>query len=361
MEEALGKKLDSKRKERSAKLKEKMLQMPEICIERGYLLTESYKETEGEPPIIRRAKGLSRVLEEMTLGVDEGELIVGRSTSKPRGGMLIPEVQWEWYLKEMDLFSTRPWDRTAPLSEEEKGKMREFLPYWKGKCLYDRWQSMIPDEIKKIHDAGIYITNTGVVSGVHLAHPTVDYERVLKEGLKGIKKQVDEKIESLVMSDMDYFNKYQFLHSIQIVITAAIGFAHRYASLVEDMAEKETDLKRKAELEAIAQICWRVPEYPAESFHEALQSLWLTYIVLRIEGLGPGLGFGRADQFLYPFYQKDIPVLFYFSKETVDLHKPTDDPEKIIPEKMAKIGKLVFSTAWVIANMEGRPKLISSK
>ena len=292
--------------ERVERLRSKMLMMPEICIERGYFLTESYKETEGETPVIRRAKGLSKVLEEMTLGVDEGELIVGRSTSKPRGGMLIPEVQWEWYLKEMDLFSTRPWDRTAPLYEDEKEKMREFLPYWKGKCLYDRWKAMVPDEIKKIHDAGLYITNTGVISGVHLAHPTVDFERVLKEGLKGIKKQVDERIDSLVISDMDYFNKYQFLRSIQIVVTAAIGFAHRYAALVEDMAEKEVDLQRKAELMEIAQICWRVPEYPAESFHEALQSLWLTYIVLRIEGLGPGLGFGRADQFLYPFYKKDI-------------------------------------------------------
>ena len=116
-------------------LREKMLRMPEICIERGYLLTESYKETESKPPIIRRAKALEKVLNEMTLGIDDEELIVGRTTSKPRGGLLIPEVQWEWYLNEMDLFSTRAWDKCAPLAEEEKAKMREFLPYWKGKAL----------------------------------------------------------------------------------------------------------------------------------------------------------------------------------------------------------------------------------
>src|SRR5512137_254580 len=99
MSEGNGRNGALKRSERVIKLRDKMLHPPEICIERGYLLTESYKETESEPPIIRRAKGLAKVLGGMTLGIGDGELIVGRTTSKPRGGMLIPEVQWEWYLK----------------------------------------------------------------------------------------------------------------------------------------------------------------------------------------------------------------------------------------------------------------------
>jgi len=319
MSEGNGSKGVLKRSERVIKLRDKMLHPPEICIERGYLLTESYKETESEPSIIRRAKGLAKVLGGMTLGIDDGELIVGRTTSKPRGGMLIPEVQWEWYLKEMDLFSTRPWDRTAPLSEEEKAKMREFLPYWEKKCLYDRWRSIVPEKIRKISDKGVYIPNTGVISGVHISHASVDYQRVLVEGLNGIKRQVEEELERLDLSNPTDLDKHLFLTSINIVIDAAKGFAKRYADLARTLAAGEMDAGRKMELEKIAQICEWVPAHPARSFQEALQSLWFTYIVLRNEGLGPGMGFGRADQFLYPFYKKDLEEGRITKEEALEL------------------------------------------
>jgi len=291
---------------RVSKLREKMLRLPEICIERGYLMTESYKETESEPPLIRRAKALSKVLKEMTLGIEDGELIVGRTTSKPRGGLLIPEVQWEWYLEEMDIFPTRAWDRCSPLTEEEKVKMREFLPYWKGKSLYDKWHATVPENALRVHSANLYITNTGCVSGVHLAHPAVDYEKVLTKGLDGIKREVDDKVAELNLADAEDFEKLQFYRAVNITIEAAIGFAKRYAELAIYMAEKETDSQRKAELERIADTCDWVPANPARNFYEALQSLWLTYIILRIEGLGPGIGLGRPDQYLYPFYKKYI-------------------------------------------------------
>ena len=123
---------------------------PEVCVERAWLMTESFKETEGQPELIRRAKALKKILSEMSIGIDEGELIVGKATSKIRGGPLLPEVQWEWYLEEMDTISTRDWDRFAPLTEEDKEKMKQFLPYWKGKSLYDRWHAMCPEDALKL-------------------------------------------------------------------------------------------------------------------------------------------------------------------------------------------------------------------
>ena len=105
---------------------------PEVCIERGYLMTESYQETESEPYVIRRAKALSKVLKGMTIHIGKGELIVGRSTSKQRGAILLPEVQWEWYLREMEMLSTRSWDRCLPFSEEEKAKLKSFYHIGKG-------------------------------------------------------------------------------------------------------------------------------------------------------------------------------------------------------------------------------------
>ncbi|HJX04175.1 MAG TPA: pyruvate formate lyase family protein, partial [Dehalococcoidia bacterium] len=292
--------------DRVRKLREEVLHMPQICIERGMLWTESYKETEREPSVIRRARALAKVLNKMSVIISDGELIVGRTTSKPRGGMLIPEVQWEWYLKEIDLFSTRPWDRCAPIPEEDKVKMREFLPYWKEKCLYDRWEATLPEDVRKIQFDGVYVSNTGAVSGVHLAHPTVDYEKVLTKGLNGIISEVNEEIDKLDLTDLNNFAKYHFLRAINITLQATIDFAGRYARLAQEKAAEEPNPRRKAELETIADICRRVPADPARNFWEALQSFWFVYIVQRIEGLGPGLGIGRADQYFYPLYNKDI-------------------------------------------------------
>ena len=292
--------------ERISNLRKRVIGPPEVCIERGYLMTESYKETESEPYVIRRAKALSKVLKGMTIHIDKEELIVGRSTSKQRGAILIPEVQWEWYLNEMEMLSTRSWDRCLPIPEEDKAKMKEFLPYWKGKSLYDKWHAAVPEEVMKTHWNSLYITNSGCLSGVHLAHVGVDYEKVLTIGLNGIKKQVDAELEQLDFGEMKSLEKFHFLKAVKITMDAAIAFAERYAALARSLAQKETEPQRKIELGKIAEICSWVPANPARSFHEALQAIWFILIILRIEGLGPGITLGRPDQYLYPFFQRDL-------------------------------------------------------
>jgi len=290
---------------RVSKLKEKVLHVtPEVCLERGYWMTESYKETEGEPPVIRRAKALKKILEEMTIGIEDGELIVGKATSKARGGPLLPEVQWGWYLKEMDTISTRDWDRFAPLTEEDRAKMKEFLPYWKGQSLYEKWHAMCPEYalnlVHKINSASVYCINN-----MHLGHLGID-GKVVTKGLNGIKKEVDERIAKLNLADLKDFEKFQFLSAVNITLEAVPNFAKRYAELARSLAEKETDAQRKAELEKIAEMCEWVPANPARSFYEALQSVWFTYIALLIEAWAYGVGLGRPDQYLYPLYKKDI-------------------------------------------------------
>ena len=131
--------MDSGQTSRVEQLRETMLCIPEICIERAYLMTESYRETEDEPPVLRRAKALRKILTEMTICIEQEELLVGRATGKRRAGTLTPEVNYEWYLKEMETLSTREWDRFQPLTEQEKNKMKEFLPYWKNNCLFDKY------------------------------------------------------------------------------------------------------------------------------------------------------------------------------------------------------------------------------
>lgn len=298
-------KLEEKNNPRVSKLRAGMLRKPELCVERAYLWTESYKGTESEPPIIRRAKALKNVLEKMTVHIEDGELIVGRTTGKRRGCMIFPEIQWEWFIEEKDQLSTRDWDTIGPISDEEKSSMVECLPYWKGKSTWEKWNACLPEDVIKIHNK-LFATATGSMSGVHWGHETIDYEKLLRVGLRGIMDDVNKRLEQLDLSDVDDYSKWLFLKAVKITLEATIDFAARYANLAGDMAKKEKDSQRKAELEKIADICSRVPLNPANSLHEALQSIWLVHIAVRIEAWGPGLSFGRVDQYLFPYYLKDI-------------------------------------------------------
>ncbi len=290
---------------RVGRLRQKMLILPSLCIERGYWMTESYKETENEPSVIRRAKGLVKILENMAVYIGDEELIVGNTTSKIRGGAMVPEVDWRWYLEEVDTLSTREWNKFAPMADEEKAKIREFLPYWKGKSIFEKWDTMLPEDARiryhLIHEAGAYSA-----SSIHPGHTMPDYGKVLDIGLNGIKKQADERLEKLNLAEIEDFKKYHFYRAVKIALDAAIHFANRYAALARSLSEKETDDQRKTELKQIAEACEWVPANPARNFYEALQSVWLTYIPFMIESWSFGMGFGRPDQYLYRFYKKDL-------------------------------------------------------
>lgn len=303
---------------RIKKLREAMLTTPEICIERGLLLTESYKETESEPVLIRRAKAFRKILNEMSIAIQDDELIVGMAAGKPRAGVLTPELNSRWYLNEMELLSQREWDRFKPLSEEDKNKMREFLPYWRGKSLFDRWNAAIPPEFLRLNGlvqaGGAFCGNNQ-----YWGHAGINYEKVLRLGLVGIAAQADEEIVKLKLADVKDFRKFQFYEAVKITLEAAKGFARRYAALAAGLAAREKDGRRKQELEKIAEICGRVPAGPAQSFREAVQATWFTFLYTMVEGWGTGTGFLRADQYLYPFYQKDMEAGKITREEALEL------------------------------------------
>jgi len=290
--------------ERISSLRQKMITTPAICIERGYYMTESYRETEGEPEVIRRAKALRNILDKMTIRIEEEEMIAGWATSKMRGGAILPEVFSEWILEEVDTVSTREWDKYAPLSEDEKEKLREFIPYWKGRCLHDQWVARVPLELQKhnhvFQSSGGYSENAH-----HPAHVAVDYEKVLSLGINGLMKEVEGELEQLDLSSMEDIGRHHFLSAVKITCEGILNFAKRYEELASEMAQNESDPARKAELEQMASVCSRVPANPAGSFREAIQSVWFVYIVLMIEGWGAGMSLGRCDQYLYPYYRKD--------------------------------------------------------
>jgi pyruvate formate-lyase/glycerol dehydratase family glycyl radical enzyme len=302
----LEKNLDSHiNSSRVQKLRDKAQSIPEICLERAYLITESYKETEAFPQVIRRAKALKNVLDKMTITIEDDELIVGRASSKLRGGPLNIEVNWESCKDQVEAPASA-WDIFSTVPEDDQQKMEDVYEYWKGRCLFDKLKVLVPEDTLEIHNQ-IQLPSGSAIANMHIgSHISVDYEKVLSNGLYGIKQQVDKELSKLHLTNEHDFQKHHFLTAVNITLEAASNFAVRYSKLARSMAEKEMDAQRRMELNRIADICEWVPGHPARDFYEALQSVWFVYLVLMNEGWGPGMSFGRPDQYLYPFYKKDI-------------------------------------------------------
>jgi pyruvate formate-lyase/glycerol dehydratase family glycyl radical enzyme len=287
-------------------LRREVRRRPELCIERAVLFTESYRETEGQPEVIRRAKSLENLLSNMTTRIEDGELLVGNANSKRVAGPMLPEVTWKWYLEEMETLSLREQDSFQPMSEEDKVMARDALTYWQDKSVFDRWVCALPDEFMRLKDKGWAPGGANPYMGIHLAHCCPGFDIVIREGLNKVIEKIDNVKSKLDLTRIEDFSSSLFLDGARIAVNAVIHFAHRYAELAKKMAAEETDFQRKRELEKIAAACEWVPANPARTFHEAVQSMWFTYIAAMLEGWGPGLGFGRLDQYLYPFYKKDL-------------------------------------------------------
>ena len=289
---------------RIRELRDAVLETPEVCVERAMFMTQSFMETEGESILIRRAKALRHILENMSLAIYDGEKLVGATTSKRRGSFIIPEIQWKWYLDEMDNMSERDWDACQPIGEYEREMMRKYLPYWEGKCTWDKVREVWNDTVLKLNGE-IFMTHTSSMSGQHFGHITIDYERLLSRGLRSIINEAKAALEAVPVS-CEEIRRHTALRAEIIAMEAVVTFANRYSRLAAEMAEKEPDAARRAELEEISRICAKVPEHPAETFYEALQGALLMFYALKIEAYAPGVSLGRPDQYLYPYYARDI-------------------------------------------------------
>ena len=307
------------RNERVWQLRNEVRTAPHMCIERARYLTESYKSTESEPAAIRRAKALANILAKMTVRIEDNDLIVGAATSKRVAGPMLPEVQWQWYSEELDTLSLRDYERFQPLTEDEKAVAREIFDYWKGKSVYDKWMAVVPPEFQKLNFRTWAMGGASPHVGIHMAHCCPGYERLTNEGVSGIKKQVAARLAELDLSDAGDFNKSLFYQAVNITLDALVAYAGRYARLAGELAAIESDPKRKEELERIAANCERVPAETPTGFWEALQSVWFGYLALMLEGWGPGIAFGRMDQYLYPFYKRDLEAGRITREEALEL------------------------------------------
>lgn len=286
---------------------------PQIDVERGLYFTQSFKETEGQPLNLRWAKALYHYAKNATVYIDDNQLLVGRSGKKGRYGILYPELDGNIYdevIKRMPTRENSPFDVT---DEDAKIIAEEISPYWKGKTFHENFAKALTEETTKLtYNPDKELTSRYIVnetasfrSSLQWVH---DYEIVLEKGFKGIKEEAEQRLAQLDQySPLDYTEKKPFLEATIITCDAIVLWANRHGELAEKLAEREENPIRKAELEKIAEVCRYVPENPPRTFYEAMQSQWFTQMFSRVEQkTGTIISNGRMDQYLYPFYKRDI-------------------------------------------------------
>lgn len=295
---------DIPKSERITKLVEDLYaKMPEIESARAVLITESYRRTEGEPIIMRRAKAFAHILENLPIVIRDQELIVGSTTIAPRGCQTYPEFSYEWLEDEFDTVETRSADPFY-ISEQTKQELKAANAYWKGKTTSELATSYMEPQTLLAMEHNMFTPGNYFYNGV--GHVTVKYGEVLEIGFSGIRAKAEAELAKLSLADGDYQKRSRFLEAVMISCDAAVTYARRYAKLALEEAEKCTDPVRKMELLVIAQNCANVPEKGANGFYEACQSFWFVQQLLQIESSGHSISPGRFDQYMYPYYKKDL-------------------------------------------------------
>lgn len=277
--------------------------MPVIESARAKLITESYRETESEPMVIRRAKAFAHILRNIPIIIRDGELIVGSTTLAPRGCQTYPEFSYQWLEDELDTVATRSADPFY-IAEETKAELREVHKYWKGRTTSELATAYMAPETIRAMEHNIFTPGNYFYNGV--GHVTVKYEEVLAIGFEGIIGKAQAELENCGPGDEDYATKSRFLEAVILSCQAVIEYAGRYADLAEKMAGECQDSVRGEELRVIAGNCRRVPARGAETFYEACQSFWFVQQLLQLESSGHSISPGRFDQYMYPYYRADM-------------------------------------------------------
>jgi formate C-acetyltransferase len=275
---------------------------PNITAERIRLATEAYQKFAGDAIPIFRAKVLAYVLENMTILINEDELIVGTPSSTYRGANLFPEyTSTNWLTGELDDFPTRPAD-PYDLTETDKKEIVDCLKYWEGKSMEDTAFEVLPPHIEKARQTDII--TIGCRNGCS-GETMPNHQKLLTVGLNGYIRECEDNIAATLGGSKEKQEKIDFWKGSIIICKAIIRFAQRYADHAEKLADAESDSKRKEELLIIAKNCRNVPGNPPQSFHEALQLIWFVQVVFHIEAPTTACGFGRFDQYMYPYFKPD--------------------------------------------------------
>ncbi|ELY3422303.1 formate C-acetyltransferase/glycerol dehydratase family glycyl radical enzyme [Cronobacter sakazakii] len=278
---------------------------PPVCTERAQHYTSIYQQHQDKPLPVRRALALAYHLANRTLWIKHDELIVGNQASQVRAAPFFPEYTVSWIEKEIDDLADRP-GAGFSVSPQDKAVMHEICPWWRGQTVQDRCYGMFTDEQKELLASGIIKAEGNMTSGD--AHLAVNFPLLLEKGLDGLRAKVAERRARLLLTDQGDLHKEQFLKAIDITFSALSEHILRYAALASQMAQEESRPARRDELLAIAANCEHIAHQPPASFWQALQLCYFVQLVLQIESNGHSVSFGRLDQYLYPWYRRDVEL-----------------------------------------------------
>lgn len=266
----------------------------EISLERALLYTASHQQTEGEPVILRRAKATAHILDHVEIAIRDEELIAGNRTVKPRAGIMSPEMDPYWLLKELNQFATRPQDRFE-ISDEDKQTYREVLyPYWENRSMKDFINSQMTEEVKAAVGTQIFSVNQ---TDKGQGHIIIDYPRLLNNGLGALVAEMRERCARDTQNT--------FYAAALILLEASQRHILRYAALAEELAQS-SDATRREELLAMADISRHNAQHKPQTFWQACQLFWYMNVILQYESNASSLSIGRFDQYMLPFYQASL-------------------------------------------------------
>lgn len=288
---------------------------PTVEADRAELITASYKETEGLPIVIRRAKAVEKILTEIPIAIRDNELIAGSLTVSVHGCQIYPEYSFDWVEKEFDTMATRMAD-PFEIPKDTAKRLHDAFLYWPGKTTSDLATSYMSQPCLDAQANGVFTVGNYYFNGV--GHVCVDYGKVLAKGFSGIIIEAEAQKAKLSGAVPEDIKKRDFYDAVIITYKAAITYAHRYADLCDQLAARESNPTRKAELTQIAANCRRVPEFPATNWWEALQSFWFVQLILQIESSGHSISPGRFDQYMYPYLEADKTISKEFAQELLD-------------------------------------------
>lgn len=288
---------------RVERLRQRIIDAPrEVCVERARYLTQSMAANWHLHPLTRMSMAFEHILDNMSVVIRDDELVVGCRTSKLKGAPLFPENKWKWIEGDLEAFGQRVLQTVLITEEEQRELKQDILPFWHGRTVEDRLEDRLPPDVAEDMDKYIFAMVLEITYGI--GHFTMNHPRVLKRGLSGIIAEAEERYNALTPAER-LGDKGLFYDAVIRSLRATIRFANRYADLAASLAENETDPERAEELRAIARVCRRVPEHAAQTFHEAVQSVYFIHLVAQIESGGNSISLGRIDQILYPYYLAD--------------------------------------------------------
>ncbi len=275
-----------------------------LTIERALIETAFYKENYGKYSVpVMRAKNFYEICKKKTIYIGKDELIVGERGPVPKAVPTFPELTCH-SVEDLHVLDTRELQPYHISQADIDTYEKEVIPYWHGRTQRERIFNHVSDAWKNAYEAGVF---TEFMEQRAAGHTAMD-GKMYHEGLLDVKKQIADEIANLdYINDPEATDKSQELEAMSISCDAAILFAERHAQLAEEMAAKETDPKRKAELEKIAEVCHWVPAHAPRNLWEAIQTYWFTHLgtVTELNGWD-SMNPGHIDQHLDPFYTKDI-------------------------------------------------------